>query len=84
MSDTDTDTAVQDAQDEFYLYNVVGIFGATRNSKKDTAEQATTLAKIEAKVDQISVDVRDIKMQNLDARLRVVEEKLGKARRLNS
>jgi hypothetical protein len=24
MSDTDTDTAVQDAQDEFYLYNVEG------------------------------------------------------------
>jgi hypothetical protein len=57
---------------------ILGIFGATRNSKKDTAEQATTLAKIETKVDQISVDVRDIKMQNLDARLRVVEEKLGK------
>jgi hypothetical protein len=69
MSDTDTDTAVQDAQDEFYLYNVVGkTVGATRNSKKDTAEQATTLAKIETKVDQISVDVRDIKMQNLDAK----------------
>jgi uncharacterized protein YpmB len=56
---------------------VLAIYAASRNSKKDTAAQATTLAKIETKVDQISIDVRDIKLQNLDARLRVVEEKLG-------